>query len=221
MSPRILPLALAAVAACGGDPAGPVDAPSTACAEDAPPTRTASCVDAFSPGPDAGFGQDAFPEIVYGPPHGGGSAGGGVDVLSLGRGGEIILGFGGNAIVDGPGADFIVFENPFLVNGDPEKVFKELGEVSASADGETWSTFPCREDAYPHDGCAGWRPVIATPDSGDAMFDPALAGGDSFDLADLALPEARLIRIRDLSELGGADTAGFDLDAVSIVHSAR
>ena len=218
----LLAASLAALAAaCGADPAAPGGPETPACSDDAPPTRTASCVDAFTPGDGAGFGQDAFPDIVYGPPVGGGTAGGSVDVLSLGRGGEIILGFGGNTIVDGPGPDFIVFENAFWVNGDPLKIFKELGEVSVSADGESWTTFPCRDEEPPYEGCAGWRPVLANPDSGDAVFDPDIAGGDPFDLAELGLPEARLVRIRDISNFGAADTAGFDLDAVAIVHPGR
>ena len=68
-------------------------------------------------GDNAGFGQEEFPEIVFGPPDGRGNSSGSLDVLSLGAGGEIVLGFGDRAIVDGPGPDFIVFENSFWPNG--------------------------------------------------------------------------------------------------------
>lgn len=225
---RALPLAAAigalvpAAAGCAGDPGDPAPGgPSTACDAAAPPSPTASCVEAFSPGEGAGWGMDQFPDIIYGEPRGEGAAAGSLDVLSLGKGGEIVIGFGGNAIVDGEGADFIVFENAFYVNHDPEKVFKELGEVSVSADGEAWVTFPCRAEAYPFEGCAGWRAIFANPDEGISAFDPATAGGDSFDLGDVGLGEASFVRIRDVSNLGAADTAGFDLDAVAIVNAAR
>ena len=54
-----------------------------------------------------------MPDIVLGPPVGGGALAGSLDVVSLGFSGEIVLCFEPNAIVDGPGADFIVFENAF------------------------------------------------------------------------------------------------------------
>jgi len=206
---------------CAGDAAAPAAGASTACDPGAAATRTASCVDAFTPGESAGWGMDEFPDILYGEPRGGGLAAGSLDVLSLGKSGEIVLGFGGNEIVDGDGVDFLVFENAFHVNGDPEKIFKELGEVSVSEDGATWHAFPCRTDGPPYDGCAGWHPILASPETGISAFDPAVAGGDPFDLADLGLPRARLLRIRDLSNFGGGDNAGFDLDAVAIVNPAR
>src|SRR5262245_7229907 len=97
---------------------------SVGCDADAPPTRTVSCIESFLPGANAGFGQDRFPQIVYGEPHGGGARQGSLDVLSLGAAGEIVVGFGANAIVDGPGVDFIVFENAFYVGGHEDKPFK-------------------------------------------------------------------------------------------------
>jgi hypothetical protein len=201
----------------GGGGAAPV---STACDPGAPASRFISCVVAFHPGPGAGQGQDHFPAVIEGPPVGAGSSQGSMDVLSLGRGGEITVGFGGGAIVDGDGADFVVFENPFLVGGDPTNVFKELGEVSVSEDGETWVTFPCAQGAYPYTGCAGWHPVLSNPDNGLSPFDPAAAGGDPFDLADVGLTRARFLRIRDVSNYGGKPNAGFDLDAAAIIHPA-
>jgi len=164
--------------------------------------------------------MDSFPEIIFGEPRGGGLLDGGLDVVSLGKGGEIILGFGGSSILDGAGPDFIVFENAFYVGGDPTKPFKELGEVSASEDGETFVPFPCAKAAYPFDGCSGWRAVVANPETGVSSFDPEVAGGDPFDLADIGLSSARLLRIRDISSYGSAPNAGFDLDAVAIINAA-
>jgi hypothetical protein len=146
--------------------------------------------------------------------------------------------------VDGPGADFTVFENPFLtiglVTGPP---FAEPGIVSVSDDGVTWKTFPCALDDPPYyPGCAGVYPVFANADDPAApsplvpctipiqqlvgvpvaaFQSPDCSGGDSFDLATVGLPSARFVRL-DASQLepGAAGTAGFDLDAVAAVHFA-
>jgi hypothetical protein len=217
VSRRFLLVTCLAASGCTGD-----DTPaSIACDPDAPPARTASCVEAFTPGEGAGWGMDAFPEIVFGEPKGAGLSAGSLDVLSLGKEGEIVLGFGGNAIVDGEGIDFIVFENAFYVGGDPEKIFKELGEVSVSEDGVSWVPFPCHDSASPYDGCAGWHPVLANAGAGVSAFDPEEAGGDPFDLADIGLASARFVRIRDISRFGAADNAGFDLDAVALVNAQQ
>lgn len=181
-------------------------------------------VESVTYGPCAGFGQAQLPGIVQGPPLGGGDLHGSLDVLSLGTGGQIVLSFGDNAIVDAPGPDFIVFENPFYVGGMQSDVFAEPGEVSVSEDGTTWKTYPCTATAAPYGACAGWHPVYSTPDNGLSPFDPKVAGGDAFDLADVGLTEARFVRIVDKTNeacaMGSSvDTNGFDLDAISIVHA--
>lgn len=160
-------------------------------------------------GTGAGFGQESFPEIIFGPPVGYGEYRGSLDVLTLGEGGSITVGFD-ILIPDGDGADIIVFENPFVG-------WLETGVVSASIDGETWFEWPC--DAVDADnnfpGCAGVTPTQSHPDNCIDARDPALAGGDAFDLADIGLSEAKYIRITD----SGANTlGGFDLDAIAIVH---
>jgi hypothetical protein len=152
---------------------------------------------------------------------GGGALRGSLDVLTLGGGGEIAFGFGGNAIVDGPGPDFILFENPFDIGGDPTSPYAEPGVVGVSDDGETWVDFPCQKDAFPFDGCGGWRPVYANPDNAISPFDVAMAGGDAFDLADVGVKHARYVRIRDVSFRGGTPTEGFDLDAAAIVNAEQ
>ncbi|MCE9624961.1 MAG: hypothetical protein K8R69_05840 [Deltaproteobacteria bacterium] len=174
----------------------------------------------FDPGAHAGFGSDRFPDVVLGAPKGGGLQTGGFDVLSLGQGGTIVL-KSAAAILDGPGKDFIVFENAFYAGGNPLAPFAEPGEVAVSQDGTHFVAFPCasgnRDEMYP--GCAGVHPVLANADTNSIdPLDPAAAGGDAFDLHDLGLAWARYIRIRDLSEGGGGNSAGFDLDAVSIIH---
>jgi hypothetical protein len=173
----------------------------------------------FAPGPGASFGHAKLPEVVLGPP------GGSFDVATLGCEGEIVLRFDEPGIVDGPGVDLIVFENPFAAD------FPEPGEVSVSEDGERWFTFPCAPASL--EGCAGVTPTLAYPGSGLDPTDPAQAGGDAFDLA--ALPGAPtqvwFVRIRDRSreywdtrglsfcDPGQQGSGGFDLDAVAAVHS--
>ena len=160
-------------------------------------------------GEGAGFGQDQFPSIVYGPPLGAGPNSGSLDVVSLGKNGFIIVGFE-QLIVDGDGPDLIVFENVFIG-------WYETGIVSASMDGETWFTWDCdtedSDNGYP--GCAGASPSLSHPNNCIDARDPDLAGGDAFDLADIGLSEARYIRVADS---GASGPGGFDLDAIAIVN---
>jgi hypothetical protein len=180
--------------------------------------RFATHVVSHSFGPGQSAGQDRFSSLVLGPPKGGGADQGSTDVVSLGNGGWIVLEFAGNEIVDGPGADFIVFENPFQIQGDPSSVFAELGTVAVSEDGVTWSSFPCTAQHAPYGECSGWRVVYANPDTNQIdPTDPAVAGGDAYDLAELGVHAARYVRITDRADLGGMNGV-YDLDAVSIVH---
>ncbi|MGC4119770.1 MAG: cell surface protein [Myxococcales bacterium] len=200
------------VEADAGD-AGSLDAATTDAGSEVPPF--AQSVVSFTPGTGAGFGQDRFPDIVLGPPVGAGSTSGSIDVLSLGEGGEIVLGFGSLEIVDGAGPDFIVFENPF--GG-----WIETGIVAVSEDGASWSEFPCaaEDKAGGYPGCAGVRSVSMAPDGGFSFTDPAVAGGDPFDLAQLGVARAKFVRIRDSGKnTYRAPGGGFDLDAVSVIHS--
>lgn len=175
----------------------------------------------FAPGDGAGFGQEEMPEVVLGPPDGQGTTSASLDVLSLGDRGEIVVGFDGREIVDGDGADFVVFENPFWPGGDPDRVFAELGEVSVSADGETWHVFECDydvDDPPPYPGCAGWTPTLDYDPEQVVPLDPETTGGDAFDLGDVGVDRARFVRIRDVWGVGEAPSRGFDLDAVGLIH---
>jgi hypothetical protein len=175
----------------------------------------------FEPGEGAGFGKDKLPEIVLGPPRGRGKLEPSDHVLSLGKGGKIILEFVDNEVFDGEGPDFIVFENAFLKapGDDPASGFFELAKVAVSADGKEWKEFPF--DHLTRKGCAGHHPVLANPDENDIdPTDPDKAGGDAFDLKDVGLTMIRFVRITDLDNaIGGEGTMGFDLDAVAAVHS--
>jgi hypothetical protein len=176
----------------------------------------------FTPGEGAGFGSDKLPDIVLGPPRGKGESAGSLDVLSLGSGGEIVLGFGARAMVDGPGPDLVVFENAFYAGGDASAAFAEPGEVAVSWDGQEFVAFDCStEGGEPGDypGCAGTAPTLEyDPQEIDPIV-PELTGGNAFDLEALGISEARYVRIRDRSGEGSAPTAGFDLDAIGLVHS--
>lgn len=193
-----------------------------------------------------GGGHEAdLPGIVLGPPRGGGAFTGSLDVFSLGLGGQIVVEFRDNVVVDRPGPDFTIFENAFLQRGLTTLApFAEPGTVSVSADGVTWKTFPCALDQPPYyPGCAGVYPVFADADDPaspsplvpstapiaslvgldiDTFVPPAGSGGDSFDLASVGLDAIRFIRIDGGQMIVGLQQlAGFDLDAVAGVHSVE
>lgn len=170
----------------------------------------------FAPGSGAGWGQDEMPAIVTGPPHGGGPNKGGLHVVSLGKGGQIVLELS-HLATDGPGPDLIVFENPFVG-------WVETGRVAVSLDGQKWAEFDCACDdekaGFP--GCAGVSPVLSNPDNGVPHDDASKAGGDAFDFAEIGVSEARFIRVTDTGKnTYDGKTGGFDLDAVVALHPAK
>jgi hypothetical protein len=133
------------------------------------------------------------------------------DVCSLGRDGWIVLGFGAD-VLDGPGPDFIVFENAFYIRGTDSAVFDEWMIVEVSPDGDVWYTFA--HDTLSGEGMAGRTPP---GNWGVDYADPSQSGGDAFDLADLGLPRVRYIRLRDATRYqnDGLRLAA-DLDAVLV-----
>jgi hypothetical protein len=198
---RAVEVVILLVAGCGGGSGGSA--------------RFGEEVVSFEPGDGSGYGRDRFPGVVIGPPAAGGAPS--LDVLSLGAGGVIVIGFGDADIVDGPGPDFVVFENPFWIRGDPKDPYRELGEVSVSSDGVAWQPFACDvagigDGRFP--GCAGWTPTAEVDP--ETALDPAASGGDAFDLAALGVASARYVRVRDLEGSGEAPAVGFDLDAVGV-----
>jgi hypothetical protein len=200
--------------------------------------RFVTTVVSFTPTDCTGFGQSAMPGIVEGPPVGGGSDLGSTDVVSLGSGGSIVVSFAPNAIIDGPGADFIVFENPFWIGGNESDPYAEPGEVSVSDDGITWTSFACTPTidpqasdgtgvAPPYGTCGGWQIVYSNPQNGISPVDPNVAGGLALDLATVGVTHARYVKIVDQTheacpEAGaGPITNGFDLDAIAIVNAEQ
>ena len=211
--------ALAAGCAGEGDPGDPADPEAHAPASGAcvagggASDPFVDCVDSFRPA-GATFGQDRLPAVVLGPPQGGGDQGG-LDVLSLGCGGSITLFFDGPGIVDGPGDDLKIYENPFALG---DGTFVEPARVLVSDDGLAWEEFECDLEARPPIGCAGVARVY--PGEG-----PEAWGGDGFDLAEVGLARARFVRLIDVGETYwghrmwcGGEAGGFDLDAAAAVH---
>jgi len=79
-----------------------------------------------------------------------------------------------------------------------------------------------------HGACAGWHPVLSSPANGIDPADPTAAGGDAFDLHDLAdggITHVKYVRIVDKTSEScpasgpGPTKNGFDLDAVVIVNA--
>lgn len=211
-------LALSALAlpACSGEvPVGTHTSPGAV-----PNVAYATRVVSYSKGAKGGYHEELLPDVVLGAPKGNGCCAGSLDVLSLGDGGEIVLGFD-HDIVDGPGVDFLVFENPFQVSGDPANVVAEPAEVSVSMDGVHWTAFPCTTTKPPFGACAGWHPVYADDEHPVDPAHPEAAGGDPYDLATIGVKRARFVRIRDMNGRfpAAAPTAGFDLDGVAVLHA--
>jgi len=198
----------------------------------------------FIPGVGSGYGQDELPDVVLGPPLGGGASAGSMDVLSLGDGGEIILEFKDNIVANGPGPDLIIFENAFFAGGNTENTFAEVAFVEVSLNGVDYYRFPndYNPDGEPVNNPANWLgfagvlPALSHPDNGIDPTDPLVSGGDLFDLDDVGLDKIRFIKIIDTNEgdeaardsdgdliydpgMPGGDSAGFDLDAVAAVYS--
>lgn len=177
-----------------------------------------------------GAGGGIFaPDNALGPPLGGGFFGGSLDVTSLGIGGSLTLGFD-VTITDGPGADFVVFENPFQTGAGFS--FAEVCFVEVSSDGVVFARFPSAyhgPDVDPGSfgssplgafaGLAGSLPVL----SGSGLYpnaDPrnlVALGGAAFDLADLAgVPEvlAGTVDVTAIQAVRLVDVrSGIDLDS--------
>ena len=171
-------------------------------------------------GQNAGQSPEYFPQNIFGKPDSTASetipASSPEDICSLGLGGQITVAFKGYEIVDGPGADFTIFENAFI-NPVTKKIFTEPGKVSVSYDGINFIEFPF--DTLTFSGCAGRTPTHGDKD----CFNPAESGGDTFDLSVLGIKRIRYIRITDVSyiiknnpehPLYDPTISGFDLDAV-------
>ena len=175
---------------------------------------------------------------------GGGANGGGLDVFSRdwADANSITLSWSGRVVLNGDGADLVVFENAF--ESSPGVMFMDLAVVEVSMNGLDWATFPhdyvgsdeseysSQADAW--QGFAGRSAVLLhEEDNRVDPMDPGVSGGDPFDLDDLPAGEPgdtirlegfRLVRIVSAPSLINPDTGepfvadaisnGFDLDGV-------
>jgi len=185
----------------------------------APPPHTftpwADEVVSIQYGTGAGFGQRFFPGNILGPPDTSASQYAASfteqNLLTLGRGGEIVLAFRDGGIYDSTGVDFTVFGNPFI-NRANGQVFRKVAIVSVSEDGLQWYEFPF--DTVTYAGLAG-----ATPTNGQAnSLDPTASGGDSFDLATVGLHHAIYVKLTDAADRVSDGGDSFNLDAVVAIH---
>jgi len=189
-------------------------------------SRFATSVVAFNQGAGGGIFNTSN---ILGGPQGGGFSGGALDVLTLGVGGDVTVGFD-VTITDGPGADFTVFENGFVFSGG---TFAEVAFVEVSTDGVAFARFPSRYagPAAPQpqfgslpfgtfSGLVGGLPGLANVFTNIIdPFDPVVSGGESFDLRDLAahplviagavdLAAIHFVRIVDVVAGVDVDSAG-------------
>ncbi len=180
----------------------------------------------FLPGPSG----DTSANEALGVPLGAGLFEGSFDTTTLGVGGVLTLELG-NRCVDGTGTDLLVCENPFLVGGGSTS-FVEACFVEVSSDGTHFARFPTRYSGPPgpflpftgnppgwYAGFAGVHPVRANPVAGIDPQDLVAAGGDAFDLADLAghpavlsgdvdLSDIAFVRLVDIESGGATDDSG-------------
>ena len=158
-------------------------------------------------------------DLILGGPRGRGLYQGSIHVLSLGDNGSVTLGFD-VIITNGPGPDFIVFENPFYINGTNGAVFAELSYVEVSSDGLHFARFPSISLTppggmmYPDniENLAGVYPVLANVHTNNIdTFDPDDAGGDPFDLDDLStdpLVQSSLVDLQNVNYIQLIDIYG-------------
>ena len=207
----------------------------------------ATQVVAFDTNGNAGGGV-FNPANALGLPEGGVGGGGSVLVHSLGVGGYLTLGFGVH-LVDGPGADLLVAENPFAISVG--QLYAELMFVEVSSNGHDFARFPSRffgGDGSSFaintpgfvSGLAGQTPVFASAAGVDPR-DVVEAGGDAFDLADLRthplvisgavnLHAIAQVRLVDVVSSVSQDSRGHvildpssgsaDVDGVTLIHDA-
>lgn len=206
----------------------------------------AALADEVFEAPGATFDGFGDPSRATNGVRGGGPNGGSFDVYSLDDAARpyLSLGWSGRRVMDGPGADLVVFENAFRLMSGMDQ-FMDPMVVSVSRDGRVWVDLPHDyvapdERLYVRDpdawqGFAGRTPVLLhTEEHPVDPFDPIAAGGDAFDLAALPsdggegdairLEGARYVRLESASRRNNPDVGapfprdvagnGADIDGV-------
>jgi|GEM_PF-4837193 len=134
--------------------------------------------------------------------------------LSLGHGGEVVLRVSQEGtLIDKPGPDFVVFENPFryLDGFSGERlIYQEFARVGVAYNNveSEYRWFDCKPEIGLIRDCAG---VV-----------PADEGGDQFDLGLIGISKIRYIKIKDTGKNFnnmGENAEGFDLDALHLNHA--
>lgn len=209
-------------------------------------TEWASSVVSFNRGPQD-ISNPNSPLASFGVPTnalGAGSGDNTFNVVSLGDGGSITLGFD-KPIANGPGADFAVFENGFL-SGGTGMAFLELAFVDVSSDGVHFFRFPSISLTQTATQVGGFGLLDASK-----LYDLAgkyIAGyGTGFDLNELAgvspfLDVNHVIDVRITDVVGSIDprygtrdslgnlindpfktpfaSGGFDLNGIGVINVA-
>ncbi len=193
-------------------------------------SNTIDTVYMFSPGTGQNSGQEPqyYPKNIFGLPSTNASyelpESSPEQILSLGMGGEIIIGIKNFQIVNGEGPDFTIFENCFF-NPVSKKLFAEPAKVAVSNDGVNFIEFPYNDSTLK--GLAGITPVNGNKDP----YNPKLSGGDSFDLSDIGMDFITHVKLTDVTHLiedlfpdniyyqPPFILSGFDLDAVVALHT--
>ncbi len=141
----------------------------------------------FSPQAPASFGHDNLPGIVTGFPGPSDATMGSTEAVALGTDGYITLDFTDNLIVDGPGPDFIVFENAFFCSTVPDSTSDDYSVFAEPVivevwDGATWHKYPYNDSALSQVGTTTGD-AVCTPKSvieqlgGLAGITPTFSGG--------------------------------------------
>jgi len=134
---------------------------------------------------------------------GAGSTSGSGDVFSLantGASASITLEWKNKRVLNGPGIDFIVFENPFNYDGENNSRFMEAVIVEVSQDNINFCGFSPdytspNESTYSKNPqhwqrFAGITPVLYNVDTnpfhGEDLYNPQKVGGDAFDIDNLS-----------------------------------
>jgi hypothetical protein len=162
-------------------------------------------------------------------------------IVSLGDSGIAVLTFV-HPIVDGPGADFAVFENGFINTADPSQAFLELAFVEVSSDGINFFRFPATS-LTPNDVQIGNGNYIDASKLNDLAGKYIGMYGTPFDLSELGgtagLDVNHVTHVRLVDVVGSISahsshdhngnvindpyptpfaSCGFDLDAVGVIH---
>lgn len=188
--------------------------------------------------PSIGRVSHGLPQDALGPAQGQSIEG----VVSLGDGGNAVLSFA-HPIANGPGFDFAVFENGFVVI-PPNRVFLELAFVEVSSDGIHFERFPAVSLTQTLTQIPNLGTIDTTEIHNFAGKYP-MQWGTPFDLEDVrdandlvdvtAITHVRLVDVagclqdgyEQYDSLGNAinepwptdfSTGGFDLDAVGVIH---